>query len=136
MVKRERGVVLLHYAIVHNDDAIAHRHRFNLVVRNVNHGRLEPLMELGDLGSHLHPHLGVKVGERLVEKENFRLAHNGASDRDPLPLSARKRFRFAIEQVLDPENAGRVDHAFLISVFGNFRNLRPKARLSKTLMCG
>ncbi len=77
-------------------------------------------MQLRDFRPHLHPHLGVEIGERLVEEENFRLPNDRASDRDPLPLPAGERLRFAIEQALDPEDAGRVEHPLLDS--GGFRS--------------
>ena len=85
------------------------RHRLDLVVRDVDHRRLQPLMQFGDLGPHLHPHLGVEIRERFVEEENLRLADNRAADRDPLALAAGERFRFALEQMFDPENARGVD---------------------------
>ena len=61
IVKGERSVVLLHDPLVHDHDPVAHRHRLDLVVRDVNHRRLEPLVQLGNFRSHLHPHLGVEV---------------------------------------------------------------------------
>ena len=61
VVKVERRVGLLHDAVVHDHDPVAHRHRFDLVVRDVNHRRLQSLMELGDFRPHLHPHLGVEI---------------------------------------------------------------------------
>jgi len=68
-----------------------------LVVRDVNHRRLQPLMKFGDLGPHPHPRLGVEVGERFVEEKDLGLAHDGTADGDSLPLAAGKCFWFAIE---------------------------------------
>ncbi len=49
-------------------------------------------MKLGDLDAGLHPQRGIEVGERLVEQEHLRLAHDGAADGDALALAARKSF--------------------------------------------
>ena len=46
---------------VHDDDPLAERHRFNLVVRDVNHRRLEAMVQCGDLGPHLHAEFRVEI---------------------------------------------------------------------------
>ena len=55
-------------------------------------------MELGELEPHLHPELGVEVGERLVEEEDLGVAHERAADRDPLALAAGELRRLAVHQ--------------------------------------
>ena len=59
---------LLEHALVEHGHAIAERQRLHLVVRDVDHRRAEPLVELLQLGAHAHAQLGVEVGERLVEE--------------------------------------------------------------------
>ena len=61
IVKLQRGIGLLHQPVIHDDNAVPHGHGLNLVVGDVDHGGLQTLMQLGDLGSHLHPHLGVEI---------------------------------------------------------------------------
>jgi hypothetical protein len=74
---------------VHHHDLVRHGHGLDLVVRHV-HGRgREPLVQGLDLGAHLHPELGVEVGERLVEEEHLRVAHDGAAHGDALALPPR-----------------------------------------------
>ena len=107
----------------------AHRHGLDLVVGDVNHRRLKPLMEPRDFGPHLDPHLGVEVRERFVEEENLRLADDRAPDCDSLPLTAGERFRLAIEQRLDPENAGGVDYPFLDFGLGKFSQLQAEGEI-------
>ena len=59
-----------------------------------------------DLGAHLAAKLGVEVRERLVEEKALGIAHDGAADRDALPLPARQRLRLAIEHLVDAQNLG------------------------------
>ena len=50
----------------------------------------ELVVQPGDLDAHLRSQAGVEIGERLVEQEDVRLAHDRAADRDALALAARK----------------------------------------------
>ena len=70
-------------------------------------------MELGDLDAHLHAQFGVEVGERFVEQEDLRLAHDGAADGDALALAARELLGLALQQRLDAEDFGGALHALL-----------------------
>ena len=75
------------------DDALAHRPRLHLVVRDIDHRRAEAVVETHVLGAHLDAHLRVEVGKGFVEEEDRRLAHDRATERHALALSARKRLR-------------------------------------------
>ena len=55
---------------------------------DVDKGGFQLAMQLGEFGAHMHAQLGVQVGQRLVEQKPERLAHDGASDRNALPLAA------------------------------------------------
>ena len=67
---------------------VAQGHRLDLVMRHIQAGhRHAPLQPL-DLGAHGHPQLGVEVGQRLVEQEHLRLAHDGTTHRHALALPA------------------------------------------------
>ncbi len=48
------------------------------------------LCSVDDLHPHLHAQLGVEVGQRLVEQEDLRLAHDRAADGDALALAAAR----------------------------------------------
>jgi len=110
LVDLERRAHLLQLAALHHGDAVAHRHRLDLVVGDV-HGRgLERLLKLRDLGAGLHPQLGVEVRQRLVEQEDRRLAHDRAADRDPLALAAGELLRLALQVLGDAEDVGRLLH--------------------------
>ena len=61
-------------------------------------------MKLLQFHAHLHPELGVEIGERFVEEEDVRRAHDGAADGDALALAAGECGRLAREQVGEPEH--------------------------------
>ncbi len=65
-----RRADLLEQAVAHDRDAVAHRHRLDLVVGDVDGRRAEALVQPRDLGAGLHAQLGVEVRERLVHQEH------------------------------------------------------------------
>ncbi len=81
-------VLLLDEAVLHDDDAIAERHGFFLVVRHVDRRGLEPLVQTLELGPRGDAELGVEVGERFVEEEAGRFADDRSTDGHTLTLSA------------------------------------------------
>ena len=93
-------------------------------------------MQLLDLEAHLHAQLGVEVGQRLVEQEHRRLAHDRAAHRHALPLAAGKLARLALEERPELEDAGGAIDARLDVVLREAADRRPYAMLSNTLMCG
>ena len=103
-----RRARLLEDAAVDDRDAVAHRHRFDLVVGDVERRDTELLLELGDLGAHLPAELGVEVRQRLVHEERRRLAHDRSAHRHPLALAPGQHPRLAVEELGEPEDVGRV----------------------------
>ncbi len=57
-------------------------------MRDVDHGVAQIAVEFCDLDTHLNAQFGIEVGERLVEEEDTRVAHDGAADGDALALAA------------------------------------------------
>ena len=55
---------------------------------DIDRGGAELLLQACDLEPHLHAERRIEVGQRLVEQEGLRLAHDGAADRDALALAA------------------------------------------------
>ena len=80
-------------------DALAERHRLDLVVRDVDGRDAEPRVELRERGAHPDAQLRVEVRERLVHQERLRLAHDRAAHRDALALAAGELRRLAVEQL-------------------------------------
>ncbi len=90
---------LLRHAGAHHHHPVAQRHRLGLVVRDVDGGGAQPVLQPGDLAAHLHPQLGVEVGQRLVHQERLGIAHDRAAHRDPLTLTAGQLRGLAVQKV-------------------------------------
>src|SRR5215211_1006101 len=99
-----RRVYLLYLTVLEDDDPVGHRHGLCLVVGDVDARCPDSVVQLGYLRPHLHPELGVEVGEGLVHKERFRLADYGPTQGHALPLATRERLRLPVEETLDGEN--------------------------------
>jgi hypothetical protein len=80
-------------------------------VGDVDAGDLQIFVQLADLQPHLHPQLGVQVGQRLIEQEDLGLAHDAAPHGHALALAAGKLAGLAVEQVAQLENLGGVANA-------------------------
>ena len=130
-------VDLLQDALRQHGDAVAHRHRLDLVVGDVDRGDAELALQRGDLGADLHAELGVEVRQRLVHQEHLRLAHDRPAQRDPLALAARELAGLAVEVARSSSSMrGRLAHARSISPSASAQ-LRARSRCSRrTVMCG
>ncbi len=104
---------LLQDAILHDRDPVAHGHRLDLVVRDIDEGGAQALMQLLQLDPGLHPQHRVQVGEGLVEQEHPRLADDGAAEGDALALAARELAGFPFEQGVELEDSARLFDARL-----------------------
>ena len=85
-----RGAFLDDAALAHHRDPVGHRHRFLLIVRDVDRRDREAALQLANFRAHLHPQLGVEIGQRLVEQQHARSDDDGARERDALLLAARQ----------------------------------------------
>ena len=83
---------------VEDRDAVRQRQRLFLVVRHVDRGDAEFLLQLADFGAHLHADLGVEVRQRLVEQQDLR---------DSAPARARARRAAAGRRKADPDSGRR-----------------------------
>ena len=75
-------------------------------MRDIDDRRLHALVQALDLGAHVDAQLGVEVGQRLVEQEDLRVAHQRPAHGDALALAARKLARLALEQMADLQHVG------------------------------
>ena len=91
-------VDLLDPALVHHRDAVRGDHRLGLVVRDVDHGDPELVVQAADLEAHLLAQVGVQVGQRLVQQQQRRLDDDGARQRHALLLAAAQLRRIAVAQ--------------------------------------
>ena len=93
--------VLLHTALVHDDEAIRKRHRLLLVVRHVDDRRRETPMQHAQLRARFDAQACVEIREWFIEEKDLWIARNRAANRHALPLSARKFARIAMEQRIE-----------------------------------
>ena len=63
VVQLKRRTRLLNIAFTHHHDTVGQRHRFDLIVRDVNHGVFQGSV------AHFNPQSGVQIGERFVKEE-------------------------------------------------------------------
>ena len=91
-IERLWGVVLLERAFREYGDAVPERHRLHLIVGDMDRGHAQAFVEAPQLGAQLHPQFRVQVGERLVEQERTRMAHDRPPHGHPLPLAAESCF--------------------------------------------
>src|SRR5579885_718667 len=127
MIELEGRARLLDAAAVQDDDLVGERHRLELVMGDIDHGGAQRLMQLGDLQPHLHAQRRIEVGERLVEQEGLRLAHDGAADRHALALAAGELARLAVEIVGEVQDLGGLLHLLTDDLSRHARHLQPEA---------
>jgi hypothetical protein len=110
-VELRRGRELQHPALVHHGNPVGKRHRFGLVVRDVDHRRAGALVEARELALHCCAQMHVEIGERLVEQHERRLGDETAGKRHPLALSAREQRRPTLGKAFELDQRERGLHA-------------------------
>ena len=113
-VKLDRRAHLLDAAVLEHHDAVGQRHGLDLIVRDIDHGRVgHGVLELGDLDAGGHAQGGVEIGKRLVEQEDLGVAHDGAADGHALALAAGERLGQAVEILLQLQDRCGLPHALV-----------------------
>src|SRR4051794_36252585 len=129
LVDLARRADLLDFPFAHDGDAMAHRHRFDLVVGYVDRGRAERGLEFRDFGAGLDAEFRVEIGERLVEEKDGGLADDRAPDRDALALSAREVLGFSFKQMRHAEDFGGRGHAAGALWRGDLAHAQPELQV-------
>ena len=124
-----RRVDLLQQAFIDHRDAGGHGHGFHLIVGHVDKGGLELLVQLADIGAGLHAQLGIQVGERFVKQENFRLADDRPAYRHTLALAAGKLAGFALEQIFNAQDLGRILYPAFDFLLGGLAQFEAKSHI-------
>jgi hypothetical protein len=107
LVQIALGADLLDGAGRHHHEAVGHRERLVLVVRD-HHGRqAERALELADLDTDFLAQLRVEVRQRLVEQERIGLDDQRPRQRDPLLLAARELARQSVAEPLEAHQLER-----------------------------
>ena len=96
---------------------------------NIDEGGLQLLVQLGDLGTHLHAQLGVQVGQRLVHQEHLGFTHDGAAQGDTLALTAGQRGRLAVQQRFNAQDGGSFLDATVDVSLGHFAQLQAEGHV-------
>jgi hypothetical protein len=135
-VDLHRRADLLDAPVVHNHDPVGKRHRLGLIVSHHDEGGIDALPQVGQFEPGAHAQRRVEVRKRLVEQEQFGVLHDGAADRDPLPLPPRHLPRFLVEVGLDLKDSRRFSYPRLDLRRGTRALRRPNAIFSRTDMCG
>src|SRR5947208_7159150 len=121
-----RGTELVDNALVEYQDAVAHRHGFHLIVRDVDRGSADAAVKALELLARGGAQFGVKVGERLVEQEDGRLADDRAGERDPLAFATGELARLALEKCTYSEQRSRPLDFLLVKLFFDLLSLQRK----------
>ena len=130
LVKLHRRADLLDDAGAQHDDAVGERHRLDLIVRDIDHGDVvHALVQLGDLDAHRDAQCRVEVGERLVEQEHLRVAHDGAADGDALALAAGELLGQPVEVGRELEGLGRLADAGVDLFLARLRQLHAEGHV-------
>src|SRR5205809_158742 len=90
-----RSSDLLDPPLVEDRDAIGHRQRLLLIVRDVDERHAELLLDLLELDLQLLPELQVEGAERLVQEERPRLVDDRPRQSDSLALTPGELGRLA-----------------------------------------
>ena len=131
-----RRADLLDMARPHHHDPLGQRHRLDLVMGDVDDRRAHFLMQLLDLGAHVGAKLGVQIGQRLVEQEHLRIAHDRPAHGDALALAARKLRRPPLEQMRDVQDGGRPLDALANGLPGLALHLERERHVAVDVECG
>ncbi len=101
---------LLHPAVLHHHQAVGHRHRLVLVVRDHHRGQPARLLQQPDVAPHLAAQGGIQVGQRLVQQQQARVDRQRAGEGDALLLAAGKLPRQPVGQRLQPGQPQHLRH--------------------------
>ena len=124
IIQMLRSIDLLDEAVLHNDDTGTHGHSLGLVVRYIDEGGAELLIQLVDLGSHVSAELSIQVGERLVKQEDLRITDDSTAQRDTLSLTAGESLRLSVKILLDAEDTCSLAYAALDLFLRHFAELK------------
>ena len=87
-VQLHGGPELLQAPLVQHSDAVPHGHRFHLVVGHINRRCSQFSLQLDDSLVRARSEFGVEIAQRFIHQKYLGIARHGASEGDPLFLSA------------------------------------------------
>src|SRR6266404_2344078 len=126
VVEIVRRADLFYQAVIHHYHPVRERHGFDLIVGDIDGGGAHFLVNPLDLDAHLHAQLGIEVGKRFIEQKHFGIAHDGATHRHTLALSAGELLWLAFEKRAYVEDPGGVLDPDPDLVFRDLFETQPK----------
>jgi hypothetical protein len=108
LVHLGRGPDLLDAARVEHGQAVAHRQRLVLVVRDVDECDPHLALDALELALHLLAQLEIERAERLVEEQHARAVDDRARQRDALALAARELGGLALAVTIEAHHGQRL----------------------------
>ena len=137
LIKLLRRADLPDDAVAQDDDPVGERQGLVLVVRHVDGGRAELVVDAPDLGAHLEAQLRVEIRERLVHQHERRLDDDGAGDRHALLLAAGELARqLVLLSAAGARGSGPRRPCGRSRPWACPRIFRPKPMFWRTLRCG
>lgn len=126
-VQLGRRAFLLDAAVAQQQDAVGHRHRFGLVVRDAQGRQPERHDQFAQPGARFLAQLRVEVRQRFVEQDHRRVVDERARNRDALLLATRQLMRKAFREMAEAELVERGLHAALLFGRCDAAQLQPVA---------
>ena len=135
VVESDRVADLLDAALVEHRDPVGDVEGLLLVVGDQHRGHVhlvvQPAQPLPQIGAHL----GVERAEGLVEQQHLRVDGEGPGQRHPLTLATGELRGVAVLEAVEADDLEQLVDLRAISALGRLRIVRPKATLSRTVMC-
>ncbi len=126
VVNIERRSHLLHAPGAHHHHPVRQRQGFFLVVRDVDGGNTQLLLDAADLLAQLHPDLGIQRRERLIQQQHARPDGQRPRQRHTLLLPAGKLVGVAVAILIQVDQAEHLADALLDLGLGGLAHLQPK----------
>ncbi|CAG9264343.1 hypothetical protein PCAR4_60081 [Paraburkholderia caribensis] len=127
----ERRAQLRDAPFVQHGDAIAHRHRFDLIVRDEDRRDAEALLDRAQFDMHFFAQLRVEIRHRLVEQQQFGAHRQRPRNRDALALAARQFLRIARVESLQTHQIERFGDAHRALVALHVAHLQAEADVAR-----
>ena len=108
-----RRADLLDTALIHDGNTVGHRHRLELVVGDVDGGRIDAVVQFAQFAAHQPAKLGIERTQRLVHQKRLGSANDGAAQSDALPIAAGEPADAAVQEMIDPQQSRRLLNAAL-----------------------
>jgi len=107
-----KGVHCQNGALVQHRNPVRENQGLGLIMGDVNRGDSIALMQALELSAHMLAALEVEIRQWFVHQIAGGPTHHRAPERHALALAAREFRRFAIQQFLNTEQAGRFSCLF------------------------